>query len=77
MFHPVRLLRGLPVAQPVAQFVIRLAVLIGLLGLVAAGFTEPVSAENRLATATSDYLRDHADNPVDWYPWGEEALERA
>ncbi|MGZ8585275.1 MAG: thioredoxin domain-containing protein, partial [Actinomycetota bacterium] len=32
---------------------------------------------NRLATETSPYLLQHADNPVDWYPWGEEALERA
>ena len=32
---------------------------------------------NRLASATSPYLRQHADNPVDWHPWGEEALERA
>ena len=32
---------------------------------------------NRLARETSPYLLQHADNPVDWYPWGEEALERA
>ena len=32
---------------------------------------------NRLASATSPYLLQHAHNPVDWYPWGEEALERA
>jgi uncharacterized protein len=32
---------------------------------------------NRLAESTSPYLLQHADNPVDWYPWGEEALERA
>jgi len=32
---------------------------------------------NRLAQETSPYLRQHADNPVDWYPWGEEALQRA
>ncbi|HVE46529.1 MAG TPA: thioredoxin domain-containing protein [Acidimicrobiales bacterium] len=32
---------------------------------------------NRLAEETSPYLRQHADNPVDWYPWGEEAFERA
>jgi hypothetical protein len=32
---------------------------------------------NRLASATSPYLLQHADNPVDWYPWGEEALEKA
>ncbi len=32
---------------------------------------------NRLAHETSPYLRQHADNPVDWYPWGDEAFERA
>src|SRR3954452_4045008 len=32
---------------------------------------------NQLAHATSPYLLQHKDNPVDWYPWGEEALERA
>ena len=32
---------------------------------------------NRLADETSPYLLQHADNPVDWYPWGEEALAKA
>ncbi|KAG4069605.1 hypothetical protein HA402_007645 [Bradysia odoriphaga] len=32
---------------------------------------------NRLADALSPYLRAHADNPVDWYPWGEEAFAEA
>ncbi len=32
---------------------------------------------NKLAHQTSPYLLQHADNPVDWYPWGEEALSRA
>src|SRR5438876_1772824 len=32
---------------------------------------------NRLAEETSPYLLQHAENPVDWYPWGAEALERA
>ncbi len=32
---------------------------------------------NRLAAETSPYLLQHRDNPVDWYPWGEEALGRA
>jgi uncharacterized protein len=32
---------------------------------------------NRLREETSPYLLQHADNPVDWYPWGEEALGRA
>ncbi|HVC30537.1 MAG TPA: thioredoxin domain-containing protein [Steroidobacteraceae bacterium] len=32
---------------------------------------------NRLICETSPYLRQHAHNPVDWYPWGEEAFTRA
>jgi hypothetical protein len=32
---------------------------------------------NRLADETSPYLRQHADNPVDWYPWGDEAFAEA
>ena len=37
----------------------------------------PGVVPNRLAHETSPYLQQHADNPVDWYPWGEEALARA
>ena len=33
--------------------------------------------KNRLAKETSPYLQQHADNPVDWHPWGPEALELA
>ena len=36
-----------------------------------------VRSVNRLAEETSPYLLQHADNPVDWYPWGEEARARA
>jgi uncharacterized protein YyaL (SSP411 family) len=32
---------------------------------------------NHLAAETSPYLKQHADNPVDWYPWGEQALATA
>lgn len=32
---------------------------------------------NRLSTETSPYLRQHAENPVDWFPWGPEAFELA
>ncbi len=32
---------------------------------------------NHLETETSPYLRQHADNPVDWYPWGDQAFARA
>ena len=37
----------------------------------------PDGHRNRLADETSPYLLQHASNPVDWYPWGPEALERA
>jgi len=33
--------------------------------------------QNRLANSQSPYLLQHASNPVDWYPWGEEAFEKA
>ena len=39
--------------------------------------SSPAPHRNRLAAQTSPYLLQHADNPVDWYPWGPEALERA
>ena len=37
----------------------------------------PATAENRLGKESSPYLRLHAHNPVDWYPWGPEALAKA
>ncbi|MCA9062638.1 MAG: thioredoxin domain-containing protein [Planctomycetaceae bacterium] len=42
-----------------------------------AGAVHPAGRANRLAAETSPYLRLHAHNPVDWYPWGPEALEKA
>ncbi|MFO0900080.1 MAG: thioredoxin domain-containing protein [Pirellulales bacterium] len=38
---------------------------------------EPAKHANRLAKETSPYLLLHAHNPVDWYPWGQEALDKA
>ena len=35
------------------------------------------TTHNRLAAETSPYLLQHANNPVDWYPWGDEAFERS
>jgi uncharacterized protein YyaL (SSP411 family) len=32
---------------------------------------------NHLQNETSPYLKQHAENPVDWYPWGPEALEKS
>jgi uncharacterized protein YyaL (SSP411 family) len=39
--------------------------------------SSPTRPTNRLAHETSPYLLQHAHNPVDWYPWGPEALARA
>jgi uncharacterized protein YyaL (SSP411 family) len=39
--------------------------------------TPSAAQQNRLAGETSPYLLQHASNPVDWYPWGQEALELA
>ena len=36
-----------------------------------------MNKQNRLSRANSPYLKQHADNPVDWYEWGEEALAKA
>ncbi len=41
------------------------------------GTIAAMPAQNRLAGETSPYLLQHAHNPVDWYPWGPEALDRA
>jgi uncharacterized protein YyaL (SSP411 family) len=37
----------------------------------------PADNQNRLQHSNSPYLLQHADNPVNWYPWGEEAFEKA
>src|SRR3954451_6771154 len=40
-------------------------------------YRDVMNASNRLAQETSPYLRQHKDNPVDWYPWGPEAFAAA
>lgn len=39
--------------------------------------TQPAPFQNRLAAEKSPYLQQHASNPIDWYPWGEEAFSKA
>ncbi len=46
-----------------------------MLQSAAGGYAESVA--NRLAGESSPYLLQHKDNPVDWFPWGDEALHRA
>ena len=45
--------------------------------IVSANFVFMHTHKNRLSDETSPYLLQHAHNPVDWYPWGEEALQKA
>ena len=52
-----------------------LATVVALAAILLAPATLP--AGERLADETSPYLRQHVDNAVDWYPWGDEAFERA
>src|SRR5262249_53610295 len=56
----------------------RLAALLLMAALVAAD-DKPAKPKhsNRLARETSPYLLQHAHNPVDWFPWGEEAFAKA
>lgn len=56
-----------------------LRLLIGLGGVLALFAAADATAQGgqRLAQESSPYLRMHADNPIEWYPWGEEALARA
>ena len=48
-----------------------------LLAMTLPGATAEKTGGWRLAQESSPYLRLHADNPVEWYPWGEEAFEKA
>ncbi len=45
--------------------------------VAAASATNEARKPNRLINEASPYLRQHADNPIDWYPWGDEAFEKA
>src|SRR5262245_29455506 len=45
--------------------------------LLLAGTALPGAFANHLEGQSSPYLLEHADNPVDWYPWGDEAFARA
>ncbi len=54
--------------------------LLPMVAIIAGGgidMFEQSRRKNRLANETSPYLLQHADNPVDWFPWSEEAFEKA
>ncbi|MEJ1239226.1 thioredoxin domain-containing protein [Chryseolinea sp. T2] len=58
------------------HLMLRIGLVLFCCGLIGCG-SKSNSFTNRLANASSPYLREHADNPVDWYEWGDEALTRA
>ncbi len=67
---------------PASRKLTLLAALLGLLAVVWPPLADPVAAAtdrpaNRLIDSANPYLLLHAHNPVDWYPWGPEALEAA
>ena len=45
--------------------------------LVFIRYNHSINTMNKLSNSTSPYLLQHANNPVDWYPWGKEALTKA
>ncbi len=51
--------------------------LVALLFLVSSCSDTQSKRQNRLQFSSSPYLKEHADNPVDWYEWGDEALNKA
>ena len=56
---------------------ISLIFLLACQGTTTENMTKIPEGKNRLALSKSPYLLQHADNPVDWYPWGEEAFQKA
>jgi uncharacterized protein YyaL (SSP411 family) len=59
---------------------LRASIVLGLIGVLSveqAGADEHDKFTNRLIHEKSPYLLQHAHNPVDWYPWGKEAFEKA
>ena len=54
-----------------------LTIILVFLGVVMANSNEIKGKPNHLINESSYYLRQHAYNPVDWYPWGKEAFEKA
>ncbi|WP_298293744.1 DUF255 domain-containing protein [Thiomonas sp.] len=66
-------MRGAAGARHASRSRWRRMLLVGVLALTAMA----AQAANRLAQSHDPYLREHAHDPVDWYPWGDEALQRA
>jgi uncharacterized protein len=76
--HKSRCMATLARFAPLRHYPIFFASLIAMALLATpAAVGQPAQRANRLAKETSPYLLQHAHNPVDWFPWGEEALAKA
>jgi len=79
------MLKRLVIASGDNTFLIKITTFLIIFSFLAANYTNWAHASgsiemkhsNRLKDEQSPYLLQHADNPVDWYPWGEEAFEKA
>jgi len=59
------------------SLIVNAVLVVVLFSCAATGTEQPASGGWRMAGSSSPYLRMHADNPVDWYPWGDEAFDKA
>lgn len=66
-----------PAAYIGSKSILIIMLFFACLALVQESRAENMHKQNRLKDEKSPYLLQHADNPVDWYPWGEEAFEKA
>ncbi len=67
----------MPVIKDKALYFFKQCVFFGLVFFLSGCSGPKQKQPNRLQYASSPYLKEHADNPVDWYEWGEEALTKA
>src|SRR5262245_6448965 len=63
--------------EPFMKNTIALSMIVVTPLVLAAADKPPAGPANRVDRESSPYLRQHAHNPVDWYPWGPEAFEKA
>ena len=72
----VKVIKGIHMALRGSRFILWFAVLL-CFAMCSNPGKKNAETLNRLSNASSPYLRGHADNPVNWFEWGDEALEKA
>jgi uncharacterized protein len=74
MYYPRIKRTGLTFSLPASLFIVTLSFVNNFNTLAPAGYAQCRSMPNKLIHESSPYLLQHANNPVNWYPWGDEAL---